>query len=466
MNRMFPALAAIALLVQPTLVAAEPLKTEQIAAIDGAARKALKDSGIPSVQVAVVQDGEIVFTRAWGKASEAIGVATPELPYQIASNSKQFLAALLLMLENDGKLSLDDKVSKWLPELPNGERITVRQLLSHTSGLQDFWPQDYSFAAMEQPVAPMDIVRRWGFKPLDYQPGTRWQYSNTGYVAAGLIAEKAGGAPLWQLFEARIFKPLGIKPYAIDDTNGPAFPEGYHRNALGPVRPAKPAARGWLWAAGELSMTAAELAKWDIARINRTLLPKEDWEEMERPVRLADGTSSGYGLGVSTQLAKGRRMVNHGGESVGFLSQNSIWIDDRVAIVVLTNGDFAGVHNDLTDSIADTVLPKSAQADIGEAGREADVRSTLAALRAGRLDPAKFTENARYYFNPQTLGDYRQSLAGLGPLTGLEIVRSPRLRGGFVNRVFTLKFGKKKLTLITYAEAGAQGRWEQFIVTP
>ena len=336
-----------------------------------------------------------MLTRAWGKASQTIPVSTPELPYQIASNSKQFLAALLLMLENDGKLGLDDKVSKWLPELPSGDRITVRQLLTHTSGLQDFWPQDYSFAAMEQPVAPMDIVRRWGFKPLDYEPGTRRQYSNTGYVVAGLIAEKAGGAPLWQQFEARIFKPLGIKPYAIDDTNGPAFPEGYHRNALGPVRPARPAARGWLWAAGELSMTAAELARWDIARINRTLLPREDWEEMERPVKLADGTSSGYGLGVSVQLVKGRQMINHGGELVGFLSQNSIWVDDRVAIVVLTNGDFASVQDDLTDEIAAIVLPKSAQVDIGETSREADVRTTLVALRAGRLDPAKFTENAR-----------------------------------------------------------------------
>ncbi|MBX9644307.1 MAG: beta-lactamase family protein [Novosphingobium sp.] len=186
--------------------------------------------------------------------------------------------------------------------------------------------------------------RRWGFKALDYEPGTRWQYSNTGYVAAGMIAEKAGGAPLWQQFEARIFRPLGIKPVPMDGTTGPAFPQGYYRNALGPARPAKPPARGWLWATGEFSMSAAELAKWDIARINRTLLPREDWEEMERPVRLADGTSNGYGLGVYSRIVDGCRMINHGGASVGFLSQNSVWLDDRVAIAVLTNGDFAGAQ--------------------------------------------------------------------------------------------------------------------------
>lgn len=466
MKRFVTALVALALPLQSLLAAAPALQPAEETAVDAAVTKSLKESGVPSVEVAVVRDGQIVLNRAWGKPSETLTQPDPALPYQIASNSKQFLAALLLLLEDDGKISLDDKVSKWLPELPAGDKMTVRQLLTHTSGLQDFWPQDYSFKAMETPVAPMDIVKRWGFKPLDYDPGTRRQYSNTGFVVAGLIAEKAGGAPLWDQLEARIFKPLGIHPYDIDETNGPQFPQGYHRNALGPVRAAKPPAKGWLWAAGELSMTAAELAKWDIARINRTLLTREDWEEMERPIKLADGTSNGYGLGVTTQIVNGRKVVNHGGESVGFLSQNTIWVDDRIAVVVLTNGDFASVQEDLTDKIAEIVLPKAVQADIGEKPRLEDVRATLAGLSTGKFNPALFTDNGRYYFNAQTLGDYRTSLAPLGPLKSLEALRSPRLRGGFVNRVFKLHYAKKTLTLITYAEAGEHGRWEQFMITP
>ena len=460
------ALVAIALPLQPVLAAAPTLQPAELTAIDAAVTKALKETGVPSAEIAVVRDGQIVLSRAWGKPSETLLQPDAALPYQIASNSKQFLAALLLLLEDDGKVSLDDRVSKWLPELPEGDKITVRQLLSHTSGLQDFWPQDYSFAAMERPVAPMDIVRRWGMKPLDYAPGSRWQYSNTGFVVAGLIAEKAGGAPLWDQLEARIFKPLGIHPYDIDETDGPKFPQGYHRNALGPVRVARPPAKGWLWAAGELSMTAAELAKWDIARMNRSLLTKQDWEEMERPVRLADGTWTTYGLGVSKHLTGGRWVVDHGGESVGFLSQNSVWIDDKTAIVVLTNGDFAGVQEELTSKIAEIVLPKAVQSDIGEKARLDDVRSTLAGITTGKFNPALFTENGRYYFNAQTLADYRASLAPLGPLKSVEATRPPRLRGGFVNRVFKLVYAKKTLTLITYAESGAKGRWEQFMVTP
>ncbi|MBK6800242.1 MAG: beta-lactamase family protein [Sphingomonadales bacterium] len=457
---------AIALLTLPAAAPAQDLTAEEAAAIDRSVTEILDQTGVPSAQVAVVRGGRLVLDRAWGKASEKIPRSRADLPYQIASNSKQFLAALLLMLENDGKLSLDDPVSRWLPEVTGAERITVRQLLSHTAGLQDYWPQDYSFAAMEQPVAPDQIVARWAMKPLDYEPGTRWQYSNTGYVVAGLIAEKAGGAPLWQQFDERIFKPLGIRPYPIDETSGPAFPQGYRRYALGPVRPARPAAAGWLWAAGELSMSAAELAEWNIARMERSLLPREDWEEMERPVRLADGTSNGYGLGVSTRMANGRRVIDHGGASVGFLSQNSIWIDDKLAIVVLTNGDFGGAQDSITAKVADIVLPKAGSNDPREAPRTDDARATLEALIAGRFDAARFTANAQYFFTPEALGDYASSLSALGPITGFEATRAPRLRGGFVNRNYRVSFAGKRLVLVTYAEPGEEGRWEQFMVMP
>ncbi|MBS0482654.1 MAG: beta-lactamase family protein [Proteobacteria bacterium] len=458
---------ALAAFAMPLPAIAQDLTAAEQTAIDQAVTSALKGSGVPSAQIAVVRGGRIVLDKAWGKASERIARSTPALPYQIASNSKQFLAALLLLLEDDGKLSLDDKVSKWLPEVTGADSMTVRQLLSHTSGLQDFWPQDYLFSAMEKPVDPAGIVARWGRKPLDYAPGTRWQYSNTGYVVAGLIAEKAGGKPLWRQFDERIFTPLGIKPLPIDETNGPAFPQGYHRNALGPVRAATPPARGWLWAAGELSMTAAELAKWDVARMNRTLLPRDDWEEMETPVRLADGTTNGYGLGVSKHLVKGRWVVDHGGESVGFLSQNSTWIDDKVAVVVLTNADFAGAQDTLTEKIADIVLPHSPQANTGEAARDEDARATLAELSAGKFDPRWFTDNARFYFTAQTLKDYTDSLSPLGTPQEVEPVGKPRLRGGFVRRAFALTYKDgEKLRLVTFAEPGPRGRWEQFIVMP
>lgn len=460
------ALAALALPFSP-IAHAQALTPAEISAIDLAVRTTLTETKVPSAEIAVVRDGKIVMDRAWGTASSRIAVARPDLPYQIASNSKQFVAALILLLEDEHKLSLNDKVAKWVPGVTGGDTITIRQLLSHTSGLQDFWPQDYMFTDMTHPVQPREIVDRWAGKPLDYAPGSRWQYSNTGFVVAGLIAEKAGGAPLWQQFEAKLFGPLGIHPLPLDDTNDPArYPEGYHRNALGPVRAATPPAKGWLWAAGELSMTAAELARWDIARIERTLLPDSDWALQETPVLLSDGTTNGYGLGVFNTMRGGRRVIDHGGESVGFLSQNTVFPDNRAAIVVLTNADFSGATDTLTEKIAAIVLPKAGQAQIAELDRLADARATLAMLTAGRFDPARFTANAQYYFAPGTRADYAASLRPLGAPSAFTAPRPPRLRGGFVNRNFKITYGKTKLTLITYAEPGSHGRWEQFMVTP
>ena len=139
---------------------AQPLTAAEIAQIDKAVAKALADTSVPSASIAVVRNGKIVLTKAYGKASETLG-ARPDLPYQIASNSKQFTAMALLLLEDEGKLSLNDTVSRWLSGISGGDKITIRQLLSHTSGIQDFWPQDYSFAAMFRPATPQDIADRW-----------------------------------------------------------------------------------------------------------------------------------------------------------------------------------------------------------------------------------------------------------------------------------------------------------------
>ena len=225
-----------------------------------------------------------------------------------------------------------------------------------------------------------------------------------------------------------------------DDTNTPAFPAGYHRFALGPVRVAQQPGSGWLYAAGELSMTAADLAKWDIARMNRALIPERDWVEQETPVLRTDGRTNGYGLGVYNHYARDRHMIDHGGEAVGFLTQNTVYPDTKDAIIVFTNADFSGATDTLTSGIEKIVLNSPEHALAGEGDRLADVRATYDALVGGKIDPSKFTANLNYYFDAATLGDYRSSLAPLGKPTSVTINRSPRLRGGFVNRNYTIHY--------------------------
>lgn len=460
-------LAAALFFASPAV--AQPLTAEQTTKVDSIVADALQSTGVPSASIAIVRDGRIVFAKAYGDQGPGIAKGpSAEAKYPIASVSKQFTAAALLLLEDEGKLSLDDKVAKFFPGVSGADRISVRQLLSHTAGLQDYWPQDYSFAAMEKPTTPQGIIDRWGKKPLDFDPGTAWQYSNTGFVVAGMIIEKASGESLWTYLDRKIFKPLGMHPVDQDRAVGKGYPVGTHRFALGPVRHAKPAADGWLWAAGELAMSASDLAKWDIARIERKILTPEDWEAQEKMVLLADGSPSRYGLGVSIGERGGVKTVSHGGEAVGFLSTDFVIPAKRYSVVALVNADFGGAQGTIASGITDLLEPVRAAAAAAtlDQARDALARKVYDQLRAGTLDRALLTEDAAYYFTPEATADYRDSLSPLGEPDSFVALGKPRLRGGFVNRNHAIEHKGRKLIAITYAEPGAEGRFEQFLVQP
>src|SRR3954470_14189154 len=166
----------------------------------------LNKSGAPSVSVAVVQEGRLAFAKAFGMADLAAGrAADTNTRYAVGSISKQFTAAALLLLQEEGKLSMDDRVAKYFPNLRRAGDITLRQLLSHTSGYEDYAPQDYIIPEWTQATSPAAILDRWAMKPLNFEPGTKWQYSNTGFVLAGAIFEKVAGQGLVAFLKQRIF---------------------------------------------------------------------------------------------------------------------------------------------------------------------------------------------------------------------------------------------------------------------
>ena len=459
------ALFATALLLVPTAVHAQALSPTEVARVDALVTKTLADTGVPSASIAVVRGDRIVLAKAYGKQSETRSVPDSKAPYQIASISKQFTAAAILLLEDQGKLSLDDKIAKYIPDITQGDNITIRQLLSHSSGLQDYWPQDYSFKAMATPVTPQHIVDRWAKKPLDFAPGTQWQYSNTGYVVAGLIVEKVSGMPLLAFLRQNIFTPLGMTVVDQDLAVGPDYPSGYKRFALGPVRVETPAAPGWLYAAGELAMSAQDLAKWDVARLTRRVLPADDWRVQETPVTLADGSTNGYGLGVSTGARNGHRYVEHSGEAVGFLSDNIVFPDDHLAIVVLTNSWFSDATTRIERGIEGLLL-STTSTEAADTAALARARLVYDQLRSGTLDRSLLSEDANFYFTPTALGDYRNSLSPLGEPTRFEAAGKAQLRGGFVHRSYRVTYPDRTLSISTYALPGSAGSFEQFLVAP
>src|SRR6266404_5449814 len=334
---------------------AAQLSPELRASVDEAAQQALSHSGTPSASVAVVKDGRIVYQHAYGNARlEPLTPARPEMRYSIGSISKQFTSAAVLMLVEEGKLSLDDPVAKFVPGLTRGNEVTVRNVLSHTSGYQDYWPQDYVPPLMLKETSAAAILDMWAHKPLDFDPGTKWQYSNTNYVIAGLIVEKVSGKPLLDFLRQRIFTPLGMSSVTdIDQAGLPAGdPTGYLRYALGPLRPAPKEGKGWLFAAGELAMTPQDLAKWDVSIIDQKILKPESYRELGTEVLLKNGLGTHYGLGIDVNSQASHRVLSHGGEVSGFTAQNSVFPDERAAVVVLTNQDAASASGAIANGIA------------------------------------------------------------------------------------------------------------------
>ncbi len=450
---------AIVLLLLLSSAFAQQLPADLRGKIDSVAKDVLNKTGVPSASVAVVKDGQIAYLQAYGLARlDPETPAKPDMRYSIGSISKQFTAASILLLQEQHKLSLDDKVGKFLPDLTRANEITIRQLLSHTSGYQDYWPEDYVMPRMLQPVTAQEILDTWGKKPLDFDPGAKWQYSNTNYVIAGVIIEKVSGVPLLEFLHKNVFVPLNM--YRVADTDdgrlNPPDPAGYLRYALGPLRPAPKEGRGWMFAAGELAMPAEDLAKWDVSIMNQSLLKPASYADFGKEVVLNNGVGTEYALGVFVKDEDGHRRWEHNGEVSGFTAENIVYPDDKTAIVVLTNQDAASASGRIGREIAPLLFQT---ADAATAQKEEQARKIFEGLQHGQIDRSLFTSNANAYFSDQAIQDFA---SGLGPLgTPQEFSQTAQeLRGGMTLRIYRIKFPEKTIRAWTYEMP--DGKLEQY----
>jgi D-alanyl-D-alanine carboxypeptidase len=421
--------------------------------------EALKKTGAPSVSVVIIQDGTTAFTKAFGKADLASNrPAEPSTRYAVGSISKQFTVAAILLLQEEGRLSLDDKVAKFFPDLTQADQITLRQLLSHTAGYEDFAPQDYLIPEWTHPTTSAAVLEKWAKKPLNFDPGTRWQYSNTGYVLAGSIVEKVSGKPLVVYLREKILEPLGMSSAGDCNDRSAADATPYTRFALGPPRPVGREAKGWYDGAGELCMAAPDLAKWSLAFLQHKILSPSSYEQFTREIRLQNGDLTHYALGLAVRDFRGIPMLSHGGEVSGFLALDEMFPTRNGAIIILSNEDGIHLIEPLGDQLAQLVfLPSQAPESSADTAR---VRAVLEELQRGRVPAEQLTENARSYFTPEALRDIRSSLASLGPLKS--VTRSNQaLRGGMTYRSYRAQFTKKTMGLSVYVTP--DGKFEQFM---
>ncbi len=445
--------AALCLAAQP--LCAADLQRATAADVDAIVAEWLSETQAPSVSIAVVQSGALAYAKAYGDAHlEPATAATTATRYAIDSVSKQFTAAAALILEQQGKLSLSDPASKWLPRLGPAGKATVRQLLTHTSGIRDYWPQDFVTPEMTHATSVAAILDEWVKRPLDFAPGSDWQYSNTGYVLAGAIIEKAAAQDLFRLERQQIFEPLHMRHVADDDAEnlGPEDAAGYTRYGLGPVRAALKEGRGWRFAAAGLAMQPSELALWDISVIEQSLLKRASYAEEMQDTLLKDGSKTHYGLGVFVRGTPGHLEVAHDGAGSGFLASNRIWPDERMAVIVLTNNDWAG-PSELADRLAFLLRSPTSQA--------ARALRVFAGLQRGVIDRTLFTDVGNFYFTPPVLADLASSLGPLGAARSMELEQESR-RGGMITRRWKILCRQARLEVV---ERGfPDGKLEQFLV--
>lgn len=399
---------------------AAPFTSAETAQVDRIVLAAMAQAGTPSASVAVVRDGQIAFAKAYGlRRIETHESATIDTRYRVASVSKQFTATAVLMLADEGKISLDDPLVRYLPELGPANRATVRQTLSHIAGFPNFWIVDYVTPEMRTAIAPQAIINRWGAAPSDFQPGSKFNYSNTGYVVLGRLVEKVSGKPLGAFLQDRVFRPL--KMASAEDVDGKppgvSDADGYSRTAVGPPREAQRPGPGWTFGSGELAMTASDLARWDMAVLDRRLMSRTAYAVQETDAKLNDGSATGYGLGVFVDETGGHRRIRHHGDLPGYWTENRVYPEEKAAIVVMINGNYGGSPHIIIANGLEQILLQAKTIDTGPLqplSPDATARLLFRQIMAGALDRSLLTPNANDYLSGAVLEDYHRSFQELG----------------------------------------------------
>ena len=461
-------LLTAALLAASTAAHSQQLPPATAAKIATLAQKVLTDTGVPSASIGIVEANHIAYTQAFGLARVSPPApAEAATAYPIGSISKQFTATAILILQQQGKLSLQDPVSKFFPELTRSSDVKILNLLTHTSGYQDYAPQDYTIPAWKLPGDPLAVVHEFAGKPLDFDPGTQWQYSNTNFVLAALIVQKVSGVPFAKFLRDNVLTPAGLANVLNLNTDQSQLKvTGYMRNALAPIRPAILEAPGWYFGDGDLAMPVGQLLKWDLSILNQTLLTPASYKQMETPFVLADGKDSHYGLGVEVFTQNGHRLIEHSGEVGGFVAENLILPDDHLAIAVLTNQEASDAASNIAKQIASLLLSAApAAADPATATAQAflnHLQPIIAGLQKGSIDRALFTPDCNDYFDPTALADYKSSLSPLGAVTSVTVGQAS-LRGGMTFSSYKVAFAKGPTLLFTVF-LQPDGKIEQLLV--
>ena len=403
---------------------AAPLRAQEdsFARIDAYLAAEMQKQRIPGAAVAILRDGRIVYARGHGLANVEHQVAVrPETIFQSGSMGKQFTAAAVMLLVEDGRIALDDRIAKYFPAAPaHWQNITIRHLLTHTAGTTDY-PPTFDF---RRDFTEDELLQQAAAIPLAFQPGERWSYSNLGYVMLGVLISKVTGRFYGEFLQERIFKPLGMTTARVISEADiiPNRSSGYRlvKGELKHQEWVAPATN--TTADGSLYLTIHDVARWDAALYGEKLLKRASLDQIWTPVKLNNGRTYPYGFGWMLREASGRRLIEHGGSWQGFKSCISRYVDDRITVVFFAN--LAQVNPErFAHEIAALYDPRLAAPDeqVRAEKISAMVKEVLVRAVEGAAPPDVFTAEARAALVPEKLRQIGDSLKPLGPIAAVAL---------------------------------------------
>lgn len=443
----------------PATVSVPPLDVQEI---DSLITKVVADKRLVGLSVGVMQDGKVVLARGYGYRSlEPRLPVTPTTMFGIGSVTKQFTCSAALLLQEDGKLSMSDKVSKYVPSATRANDITLLDLGQHVSGYRDYYPLDFVVREMAKPEPTDTVIARYATRPLDFEPRSRWSYSNTNFLILGKAIEQASGKDVATVFKERIFEPVGMTRTAFDrvpgDTN---TANGYTSYALADPSPVAPEGEGWIGAAGAIWSTPTDLLAWDLALIDGKVLSPASFATLTSPRLLTDGRETTYGCGLGVQRTGDALIYSHGGGIAGIVTQNIVIPSTRSAIVTLANADFAATGN-LIPTLISRLTPQADVPTIDGATALEAARQFLTSVERGTVDRSTLGDDFNALLTDEHLAKDRAALAAEGKISDIVVTRTSE-RGGMEVAQVQFMVGKTPARSAMYRTP--DGKIQQFLI--
>jgi CubicO group peptidase (beta-lactamase class C family) len=399
--------------------------------IDDYIGRQMEQLRLPGLALAIVQNGEVKAVRTYGKADlELDAPVTHDTVFEIGSVTKQFTAAAVMMLVEDGKLRLDDSIATHLPEVPEAWRaITIRHLLTHSSGLQEYLSLE-EVADQAHTLGHREMTRLFTRRiKQEFLPGETWAYSNTGYLLVGDIIERVSEQSYWDFLRRRVFGPAGMhatrssEPQAIIRfrANGYGWTDGAYEN--------RSALSEAAYSAGAIVSTIGDMARWAIALHVGGLLSNASRDQSWTPLTVTRGRVPpfSYGFGWVIDRERGHRALFHSGGTPGFSSAIRHYPDDGVTVIVLANrGD--RILDQIPLELAGMILPQIARIETADPdGRRSErLENALRGFIAAKPDPREFTPAMRLFLSTATARGLGEWIASHGELKSLRYVQSER----------------------------------------